>query len=366
MAVRVDDILKIVEKHFPPYLAQNWDNPGLQLGSRKKEVKSLVLALDLDKVVLKYAVDNGADMIITHHPLFFKGIKSLGDDFLGQAVRDLIKADISLYAAHTNLDAGEKGINQYLAERMGLNNIRLLDISYREDLFKLVVYVPKGFEHKVREAINQAGAGNIGKYSDCSFRSAGWGTFRPGQDTAPYIGRQGELEETEEYRLETVVPPNLLSPVLNSLLKAHPYEEVAYDLFKIHNQGRTFSMGRMGILPAPLSLPQLACHTKERLELDHVRYCGDLNRPLSKVAIVSGAGSGFINKAKSAGCDVLITGDLRYHDAKEAEALGIAIIDAGHEGTEKFVPFCLQSLLTPELKEVNITIPEVSACIKTI
>jgi len=366
MTVRVEDIIKIVEGYFPLYLAQDWDNPGLQLGWRQKEVKNLVLALDLDKAVLKYALDKGADMIITHHPLFFKGVKSLGGDFLGQAVRALIKADISLYAAHTNLDAGEKGINQYLAEKIGLNDIRLLDVSYQEDLFKLGVYVPKGFEHQVREAINQAGAGHIGNYSDCSFRAAGWGTFRPGPGTDPFIGQQGELEEAEEYRLETVVPQHLLSQVLGHMLKAHPYEEVAYDLFKLHNQGYTFSMGRMGMLPAPLSLPQLAGHLKECLELDHVGYGGDTERLISKVAIVSGGGSSFLKKAKNAGCDVLITGDLRYHDAKEAEALGIAVIDAGHEGTEKFVPYCLQSLLASGLKEVNMLIPKVSPGIKII
>ncbi len=307
-----------MERHYPLNLAEKWDNVGLQVGSMGREVSKVVVALELDHQVLDRAWQENADLIITHHPLIFKALSSIKvDSPVGSLIRKLIMADISLYAAHTNLDNAPRGVNQLLAETIGLTDIEpliLRSAGQRESLYKLVVFVPLTHINEVREAICRAGAGFIGKYSDCTFRAQGIGTFKPGEDTDPFIGQIGQLEEVEEVRLETICPQHRLKGILDAMLEAHPYEEVAYDLYKLENQGTLFSPG---------TLPAL-------------RLVGHPDTPVQKVAVVSGSGASFINEIAGQ-ADVLITGDLKYHEAREAAALGLAVIDAGHQATEELV-----------------------------
>lgn len=355
MQVRVRDIVKIMEEHFPPRLAESWDNSGLQVGSVNEPANRVVVSLDLDKEVLDRAVDEDADMIITHHPFLFKGIKSINyEENTGSLIRTLIKENISLYSAHTNLDSGERGLNQILAERIGLQDIKTLDKSSVDKLYKLVVYVPSGYEQEVRKAINNAGAGYIGNYSDCSFRTKGTGTFTPSDESNPFIGKHGQMEEVTEYRLETVVPQDKLDKVISAMLKAHPYEELAYDIFLMERQGTVYSPGRTGYLTENLSLEQFGQYIKKCLGLEHLRIAGDMDRKVKKIAVVSGAGSSFMWKAKAKNCDVLLTGDLKYHEAMEARAMGIAVVDAGHQGTEDLVVSYLVDLLSKACTASNL------------
>ncbi len=352
MQVKVRDIVKIIESFFPVHLAESWDNVGLQIGSYGAPVSRVLVALDLDKEVLQYALDQKADMIITHHPLFFTGIKSINyEQSQGSLLKGIIEAGITVYAAHTNLDAGERGLNQILAESIGLQDIKPLDKGHSEALYKLVVYVPIGHEEAVGQAINGAGAGHLGRYADCSFRSKGTGFFRPLEGSRPFIGQEGHLEEAEECRLETVVPQPRLGKVLQEMLKAHPYEEAAYDIYLLENRGRVFSLGRTGKLAKEMSLQELCGQVKMSLGLEFLRVVGDMKHSVKKIAVVSGAGASFMSKARSQKCDVLLTGDLKYHEAKDAEALGLAVIDAGHQGTERIMADYLRDLLNEENKK---------------
>lgn len=300
-------------------------------------------------------------MIITHHPLFFKGIKKINfDEHQGKLLRKIIKENLNVYSAHTNLDAGERGLNQILAERIGLKDIEPLDKSYTERLYKLVVYVPVSHESQVRKAINDAGAGCLGRYSDCSFKSRGTGTFTPSQGTRPFIGEQGRVEEVDEYRLETIVPQHELAKVLQSMFAAHPYEEVAYDLYLLENGGKIYSLGRTGKLEQETTLRRFCEQVKVSLGLQCLRVVGSLEKEVKTIAVVSGAGASFMDKARARHCDVLLTGDLKYHEAKEAEAMGLAIIDAGHQGTERIMSAYIANLLTETCTAQGMNIETIS------
>jgi len=349
--LKVKDIISVIEQHFPPHIAETWDNVGLQIGSVYKPVEKAIVALDLDEEVLQQALRQGADMVITHHPLFFNPVKKI--DYgqpLGRLIREVIRADICVYSVHTNLDAADSSLSQQIAELLELRNIEPLNVYKKEELYKLVVFVPHTHINEVRKAVNEAGAGYIGKYSDCSFRTRGIGTFCPEEGTVPYIGEQGILEEVEEYRLETVVYQRDLGRVLRAMNAAHPYEEVAYDIYRLENAGRVFSMGRKGVLGEEMSLKLYAEKVKKSLGVSTVRVVGSLDRIIKKVAVVSGAGAGLIDKALAEGADLLITGDLKYHEAKNAEAWGLAVIDAGHQGTEEIAASYLCRLLAEECR----------------
>jgi len=349
MQARISDITRLMEKLFPVSLAEAWDNPGLQIGSLSAPATRVLVALDLDREVLDYARAQKADMIITHHPLIFKGLRTINlDTAMGAVVKELIEAGITVYSAHTNLDAGEKGLSQFLAEKLGLLEIKPLDSGRQENLFKLVVYVPAEQEAQVRQALLDNGAGHIGKYSDCSFRTRGIGTFRPLAGASPFIGQAGMLEETEEFRLETIIPSGVVPQALQSMLDAHPYEEVAYDLYALSNPGRVYSLGREGRLESAMSLADFCNQVKQHLGVAYLRVAGDLNKIAQKVAVVGGSGASFIDRAYARGCQVLVTGDLKYHEARQALDLGLAVIDAGHQGTEQIVCEYLCGLLAEE------------------
>lgn len=355
MQARVKDIITIMEKHFPVSLAESWDNVGLQLGEREQGVERLMVALDLDNEILEQALANKVDMIVTHHPLIFKALKNIDYDVPGnRLIRNLIQANISVYSAHTNLDSAPNGLNQFLAEKLGLAEIEPLFPAISEELYKIVVYVPVTHVEVVRQAMTEAGAGNIGRYSDCSFCVRGTGTFRPGENTNPYLGQKGQLEMVDEYRLETVAYEGQLPAIIKAMQASHPYEEVAYDLYQLGNQGRAYCPGRKGLLPEKMDLGSFAGQVKTALALEDLRVVGDLTRDIQRVAVVSGAGASFHDVCIKQGIDVLVTGDLKYHEAKDAEAAGLTVIDAGHQGTEQIVVPLLIKLLEDECRQNGI------------
>jgi len=371
MQARVRNVSSILETHYPSYTAEKWDNVGLQIGSYDCSVSKIMVTLEVDAAVLSEAVTQQVDLIITHHPLFFKPIKTINyDQPQGDLIKTMIQHNINLFAAHTNLDAGSHGLNQYLAEKLELQDIALLDCSYSEALYKLVVYVPRDHEQNVRQAITDAGAGHIGKYSHCSFRSLGTGSFLAGEGSRPFIGQPGELEEVEEYRLETIVPQRILDKVLGSMKTSHPYEEIAYDLYPLSNQNLAYSPGRIGQLNESVSLREFCVYVKQKLQIDTLHVVGDWQNRVRKIALVSGAGTSFINTAHAQGCDLLLTGDLKYHEAKDAQALGLNIIDAGHQQMERLMAPLVADLLRESAiilgYELEIMAHISSDCIKSI
>lgn len=336
MAVTCLEIINVMEKLAPKKYAASWDNVGLLLGDPSHEVANVLVALDVTPELVEYASRSGVNLIITHHPLIFKAMNSVRTDCpVGSMVAGLLKADIALYAAHTNLDAAEGGVNDALADALGLLNKKPLRLEGAEPLLKLTVFVPAEAAEKVRNAIAQAGAGHIGNYSHCAFMANGTGTFMPLDGTNPYIGEQGRLERVAEVRLETVLSESLANRVIAAMLETHPYEEVAYDLYNLKNPGLSYGLGRVGELPSSLSLREFAEQTKNALYTSSVRVVGEDNRQVKTVAVCGGSGADLFRDAIHAGADVLVTGDVKYHDAQEANGLGLAVIDAGHFATER-------------------------------
>ncbi|MCF6466546.1 Nif3-like dinuclear metal center hexameric protein [Clostridium sp. Cult2] len=331
------EIIKLLDKWASPYLIDEWDNTGFQIGDPEKEVTKVLVSLDLDREVFEQAVDERAQMIITHHPIIFKPLKSITKlSYKENLIYDIIREDIVVYNAHTNLDLATGGINDILANLLGIENVEPIKTAYEETLFKLVVFVPKDYAHVIRKVLGETGAGWIGNYSHCTYNTEGVGTFMPLEGTNPFIGESYVLEEVEEIRIETIVREKNLSQVLKEMIKNHPYEEVAYDVYPLKNKGKVYGYGRIGKIKETSLLNYLDI-IKERLKVENIIVYGNHNKSVSKVAICGGSGSSFIYDAYVKGADIFITGDVKYHEAQYANELGLTIIDAGHYHTEKVI-----------------------------
>jgi len=346
MSVKCQVIIEAIERLAPKYLAESWDNVGLLIGSPAQKITKLLVTLDVTQAVVAQAVQDGIDMIITHHPILFKAVTSIRTDLpQGQIVASLLKANIAVYAAHTNLDIATGGVNDILASKLNLQDTQPLAVSYTEKLCKLVMFVPNTHMEVVRRAISEAGAGHVGNYSHCTFSSSGEGSFVPLDGSRPFIGSNGVVEYVQEARLETIVPEKISRRVLKAMLKVHPYEEVAYDLYPLVNSGHSLGLGRVGKLMAPMSLAEFITQVKMALGIEFVSVAGSREKTVNKVAVCGGSGAGFIHKAAFAGADVFVTGDVKYHEAQDALDAGIVVIDAGHFATEKpIVPFLAEYL----------------------
>jgi len=344
-------VINLMEKLAPKKLAMEWDNPGLAVGDPAAKINKILIVLTVTLEAVRYAAQNGFDMIISHHPMIFKPINALRKDLpLGSVAYEAIKHGITIYSAHTNLDVAANGVNDVLAKALELEDVTILKKTAEEPLKKITVYVPRGYENAVRNAMGDAGAGFIGNYSHCSFNMAGTGTFKPGEGTKPFVGEKGKLEVVDEVRIETIVPETLVRKVISAMLKVHPYEEAAYDIYPLENVGNEFGLGRVGNLKKSVSLKTLCETVKLKLSASYVRVSGELNREVSKVAVCGGAGGDLISTAAFAGADVFITGDVKYHDAVDAKALDLAVIDAGHFSTENPVLAVLVGYLEREIE----------------
>jgi dinuclear metal center YbgI/SA1388 family protein len=346
--VRVQDLLGLVHGLFPAELAEAWDNVGLQVGDPAATVTRVLVALDPSAAAVAAADAQGAQLLVTHHPLLFKPLRRLTpDDPTGRVVWQAVRSGVAIIAAHTNLDVASDGLNRWLANRLGLAECQPLQPA-AGNLLKLVVFVPVEHGEAVADALFAAGAGQVGAYDHCSFRTLGTGTFRPGAGATPFIGTVGQREEVAEVRLETVVPQRRLSRVLERMIKAHPYEEVAYDLLPLANQLPGAGLGRIGRLAEPLALAALAERIKGALGCQTVRLVGRPEQIVAKVAVCGGSGAGLIQEARRRGAEVLVTGDVKYHEARQAEDLGLALIDAGHFATEQLAAAELATRLGEE------------------
>ncbi|HHV79142.1 MAG TPA: Nif3-like dinuclear metal center hexameric protein [Firmicutes bacterium] len=335
----VREVAERIEKWAPKTWAAEWDNVGLQLGDSLAEVKRILVCLDLTPETAKEAIDNSCDLVCCHHPLFFKHFKALTfESSFNDLVRELIKHDIAVYSAHTNLDIAPGGVEDTLAETLELSSIKVLNETYSERLYKIVVFVPEGYEDAVRNAMSEAGAGWIGNYSHCTFQVAGTGTFKPLEGTHPFIGSQGNIEKVKEFRLETVVNEMILDKVVSAMLEVHPYEEVAYDVYPLRIRGKRLGFGRVGTLKKEISFEELVDYVKERLECPIPKIVQTkTSARMTRIATACGSGSSEIDKAIAAGAQALITGDVKYHDALRARTEGLGIIDVGHYYTERII-----------------------------
>ncbi|WP_042145957.1 Nif3-like dinuclear metal center hexameric protein [Paucisalibacillus sp. EB02] len=325
------DIFKLMEKWAPKSLAYDWDNVGLQVGSHNKPVRKIMITLDVLESVVDEAIEEDVDLIIAHHPLLFKPLNHLNlDNWRGRVIQKLIQHDITVYAAHTNLDIATGGVNDMLANLLGLENTGVLVESDPETIYKFAVYVPETHLDTVIDALSQEGAGHTGNYSHCTFQSRGIGTFMPLSEANPFIGEQNKLEKVHEVKIETIVKESKLANVLKEVIAAHPYEEVAYDIFPLKNVNDKIGVGRVGSLNKSISLDAFIEHVKQSLGIDNLRVSGNLSKKIKRVAILGGSGEKYLYAALNKKADVYITGDMSFHNAQEAIEMGISVIDAGH------------------------------------
>lgn len=354
--MKCKDIIDFLGEYAPLYLQEDYDNSGLQLGNPENNVQKILVCLDFTQEALNTAIKEKVQMVISHHPVIFRPIKAINTGTgSGAMLADCIRQDITIYSAHTNFDLAESGLNDFLANTLELVDISGLKTYYSEPLYKLVVFIPKDSLKKVQDAIYSAGAGWIGKYRDCGFVAEGTGTFRPLKGTNPYIGRQGELETVAEYRLETVVTKSQLENVVQSMLKAHPYEEVAYDVYRMERDGIDYSLGRVGKLKEKLNPNEFTAYVKEKLTVENIRTVGCANqKDIKTVAVFCGSFDGDAGAIISKKADALVTGDLKYHDAQALAQAGIFTIDAGHYNTEKLFVKAISDILLKRFKDVII------------
>lgn len=332
---KISDVAGIINKIAPFSRAEEWDNVGLQVGDPAAPVDRIMVALDPGRDALEAAIAAGCRCLLTHHPFIFRPLKRIScADPVGELISLAIKHDLAVISLHTNLDVARGGVNDLLAGQLGVTACVPLKATYVEELVKLSVFVPQGSEERVLEALLRF-SGAIGNYRDCSFRTAGIGTFTPLEGAKPYLGRVGKRESTEENRIEVLLRKGDVAAAVAALVKAHPYEEPAYDLYPLLNRGETGGLGRIGSLPAATTLADFAAAVKSRLNLQGVRFVGDSGRAVCKVALCGGSGASLLRDAWRQGADVLVTGDIKYHEAREAQTLGLALIDAGHFATER-------------------------------
>ncbi|MBX7257089.1 MAG: Nif3-like dinuclear metal center hexameric protein [Candidatus Hydrogenedentes bacterium] len=330
----VREVCAILERLAPSQFAYSWDRAGLALGDPSAPVSRVLVALTVTSEVLQAAKRARAQLIVSHHPLIWEPLKSLrSDNPHARLCLDLASAEIACFSAHTNLDLAPGGVNDVLAAKLGLINLRpLLDAEHVSQV-KLVTFVPEAHLAAVRDAVCNAGAGVIGDYTYCSFSSPGIGTFLPGDNAQPFTGRKHTVNEEPERRFEVLVHAARLEGVLAALRAAHPYEEVAYDIVPLANRDDSIGLGRRGDLPKAQTLKQFGSHVRKALGLSHIRLVGDPSRRVRQVGVIGGAGGNLLDSIPPT-VDVLITGDVDYHAALAATERGLAVIDAGHHGTE--------------------------------
>jgi dinuclear metal center YbgI/SA1388 family protein len=350
MFARGETIIQLMERLAPKHYAVPDDKIGLQVGSVAKEIERVLVTLDVTPAVVEEAAALRVELIIAHHAVIYRPLAHLRTDTpAGALAASLLRKDIAVYISHTNLDTAEGGINDWMAEALELTGRDVLEEVHTDKLFKLVVFVPETHHEAVRTAIFSAGGGWIGNYSHCSFNSEGTGTFLPHEGSDPFIGKKGSFTQAKEIRLETIVPSSVKKKVISAMLKVHPYEEVAYDLYSMDLKGRSFGLGRVGVLPVVESLDQFAQRVKLAFNVPFVRIVGDGAKPIRKVAVLGGSGVRYIRHALFAGADVLVTGDIDFHSAQDALAAGLTLIDPGHHA-EKIMKPKAAAWLSEQLK----------------
>lgn len=331
--MRIRSILDAIEDFAPRALQESYDNAGLQAGDATNDCTGVLLTLDVSERTVDEARERGCNLIVSHHPLLFKGVKTISPTTsTGRILIKAIKNDIAIYAAHTNLDNARNGVSYRMAAKLGLTNIQTLE-PQQETLAKIAVFVPDEYADKVTQALFEAGAGEIGDYKSCCYRTKGIGSFEPNEDANPFIGENGEVCHTEETKIEVIIPTWKVDRAIRNMIAAHPYEEPAYDVFPLKNADNYSGSGVVGDIE-PARLEEFLNKTKSIFNVGAIRYAGDKTKTIRRVALCGGSGAFLIGKAIASGADLYITGDVKYHDFTTYEGQ-IAIADIGHYESEQ-------------------------------
>ena len=333
--MKVKDLTNFLEKWAPSVYQESYDNSKLIVGNPESKIEKCIVCLDCIEAVVDEAIEKNAQLIIAHHPIVFSGLKSLtGGNYIERVIIKAIKNDIAIYALHTNLDNVSSGVNYKIAERLGLKNLRVLQPK-NGLLSKVVTFVPNAHSESVLQAMFNAGGGSIGDYNECSFNTNGTGTFKAGADAKPFVGEVGKRHQEDETRIEIIVPQHLLSAVVGAMKNAHPYEEVAYDIYPLLNKHEQVGSGMVGELDQPMSENDFLAIVKKNLKTDVIRHTQLLKKEIKKVAFCGGAGSFLLQNAMGVNADIFITGDFKYHEFFDAEGK-LVILDVGHFESEQF------------------------------
>ncbi len=356
-ALTVKQIADALEQEAPLSWQESYDNAGLLVGDPHMEVKAVLCTLDITMEVLEEAVQKNCNLVVAHHPLIFSPLKKINPtNPVGRMLLFAIKNNLALYASHTNLDNAYRGVNNLMGKKLGLGQTRILQAASGQ-LQKLVVYVPHDHLNKVCDALFAAGAGHIGKYDECSFRTEGTGTFRGGKDANPFIGKVGERHYESETRVEVIVPLHHINRVMDALQKSHPYEEVAYELIPISNPNHYSGAGLIGTLPRPMSTNELLSHVASVFHCKTIRHTAPLKDTHTLLSLCGGSGSFLLPMAKAAGATAFLSADFTYHKFFDADNQ-ILILDIGHFESEQFTPEILRDLIVEKFPTFAVHLSE--------
>ena len=355
--MKINHIIQILEEWAPTTYAEDFDNVGLLVGDKSRSCTAALITHDVSVAVVEEAISNNCNLIICFHPIIFKGLTSLtGKNYVEQSVIKAIENKIAIYALHTALDNHEFGISYHLGLLLSLTKQRIL-IPQKNSLFHLTTYVPISDKEKLLTALHDAGAGNLGNYSHCSFVVEGKGRFLPRENSTPAIGEKDKMAQVEEEQINVIVPKHTKNAVLKALKAAHPYETIAYELVAIENQHPNIGLGSIGELESPLSVNDFLKLVKKNLNVPYIRHSKYEQKNIKTVAVLGGSGSFCIDAAKAHGADALVTADLKYHDFFKAEK-DLLLVDAGHYETEQFTKRIILEHLTKKIPNFAFTLSE--------
>lgn len=357
--MKLREITAFLEREAPLMYQESYDNSGLQLGDFDTKISGALITLDVTEAVVQEAIQKRLNLIIAHHPLIFGGIKTItGRNATERIIQQCIKNNIAVYAGHTNFDSMSHGVSMKMCEVLGLQNNKILD-PVAGKLKKLVVFVPTEHAQKVREALFNGGAGVIGDYDSCSYNLSGEGTFRGGDKSDPFVGKKGELHTEQEVRIETIFPEHEKGRVITAMLQAHPYQEVAYDIYPLENKYNQVGLGMIGELSEAMEEEQFLKMVKERFKCGVVRHSPLLGKQVKKVALCGGAGAGLLRKAISARADVYISGDFKYHQFFEPEGK-LLVADIGHFESEQYTRELFYDLIQKKFPKFALQLSEIN------
>ena len=357
--MRLKEICNILESFSPLSSQESYDNCGLLIGDKNKEITSVLVCLDCTEEVIHEAIKKNSSLVIAHHPIIFKGIKSLNNsNYVERVISLSIKNDIAIYAMHTNLDNNPLGVNYEIGNRLKLNNLSILRPKMQV-LTKLVVYVPETHLKKVDNAIISAGAGEIGNYDSCHFRTKGIGTFRPLTGSNPTKGELNNRSEISEYRIEYIVSSHKLNSVLSGMFEAHPYEEVAHDIFPLKNKNKFEGSGMIGELTSPSEEIDFLDNLKKVFRVPFIKHTKLLNKKVKSIAFCGGSGSFLIQDAIAKKADVFVTSDIKYHDFFDAEDK-ILLVDIGHYEIEQYTMNLISVYLKKKISNFAVHLTDIN------
>jgi dinuclear metal center YbgI/SA1388 family protein len=350
---KIKDVTQYLESFAPRSYQESYDNAGLITGDQSAEVQGVLVTLDCTEAVVQEAIEKKSNLIVAHHPILFKGLKRLtGSSYVERTLIKALKSDIAIYAIHTNLDNVHHGVNRKICEKIGLKDLKVL-LPRDHVLSKLTTFIPSEHTEAVVGALHEAGAGQIGKYQNCSFRVKGTGTFLPSANANPFTGQRLQQEQVEETRVELIFPSHLENAIVGALKKSHPYEEVAYYLSALNNHNQEVGAGMVGELETAMEMAAFLETLKSRMQLKVIRHTALGPKPVKKVAVCGGAGSFLLPNAIQHGAEVFITADFKYHEFFDADGR-IVIADIGHYESEVCTKELLQEVLTKKFRTFAI------------